>query len=163
MWELEQDAAFFSKGQSAADNNLCVLLAGVCVQMSGGNARYEVLLEAQTSDEGTWLRGPHPEAGFIPFCRDSFEGDMRLRVWRSRGLLQRLVDALMGAGGEGRRGKLVLDASSATGAVESGGGPWEEDVWRSECSVPKLVADTLKQPLDLGTLWRWVRSLAGGE
>ena len=71
---------------------------------------YEALVEA-TAEEGagTVLRAPTADRGLAPFCKVSFFGKCRLRVWE--------VDS---AGV--RRAQPMIDARSETAAVEVGGG-----------------------------------------
>lgn len=41
----------------------------------------QVELEATTEDSGIALRAPTTEAGFVPACRDTCSGALRLRIW----------------------------------------------------------------------------------
>lgn len=50
------------------------------MQMVGENHKYKVEVVASTDDEGTMLRGPHEDLGFIPNCKDSFEGTIHLKA-----------------------------------------------------------------------------------
>jgi len=120
------------------------------LQMSGGSATYEVELSVSAEGDGTWLRGPHDHAGFVPFCKDGFNGQMELRVWQRPGLLGKILAALADLFGMQKsrpRGKLVVEAHSAACAVECGGEPWD-GTWESECTVPQLLLDTLRNPVD---------------
>lgn len=63
---------------------------------------YEAVMEATTDKQGTKLRAPTADQGLAPLCRDTFFGNVRLRVWR--------VDR-SGV----RSGTLLVDATSDTG------------------------------------------------
>lgn len=41
-------------------------------------------LEATTQDPGTPLRAPTIESGFVPACKDTCWGDLRLKMWERR-------------------------------------------------------------------------------
>ncbi|GAB4820510.1 hypothetical protein N2152v2_007556 [Parachlorella kessleri] len=47
----------------------------------GRNRRYEAVVEATCESSGTPLRAPTATTGLAPFCRDSFAGQVRMRVW----------------------------------------------------------------------------------
>lgn len=112
------------------------------VQVRGRTGEYRVEIEATTDNSGLLLRGPHEQQGFIPNCRDSFLGSLRLRLWRAPPHPPLLPRPLR------PEPELMLDASTELGAVEVGGRPWE-GTWCSKCTVPQLVRSTLVRPLDL--------------
>lgn len=102
-------------------------------KIEGRSDRYEAIIEASCEPEdGTLLRAPTADQGLAPFCKDSFAGNVRLRLWyRER---------------NGRRGDQILDLRSddASGAVEVGGSLLEEfgggdDTWRVEAEMSPVV------------------------
>uniref|UniRef100_A0A061SAE0 Tocopherol cyclase n=1 Tax=Tetraselmis sp. GSL018 TaxID=582737 RepID=A0A061SAE0_9CHLO len=67
--------------------------------------KHEVLVEASTQADGTPLRAPTGTEGLAPFCRDTFGGECRLRVWERNGF--------------GMRHPVpFIDATSSTAALE---------------------------------------------
>ncbi|KAF5456495.1 hypothetical protein F2P56_025972 [Juglans regia] len=102
--------------------------------MSAENQTHKVTLEATTKDPGTPLRAPTSEAGFAPACKDSCSGVLRLQMW------ERTYD--------GSKGKIILDVTSNTAAVEVGGGPWF-NTWKGETSTPELLRRALGVSLDV--------------
>jgi tocopherol cyclase len=122
---------------------MCYILYDL--QMAGSSQEYRVELEASTEDTGTMLRGPHEDLGFIPNCRDSFEGCLRLRVWRRPPPAAALLP------GVPSEPQLLVDAHSTLAAVEVGGGPWE-GTWQAKCTLPELALAAVTRPLDVGKI-----------
>ena len=106
-------------------------------KIEGRSDRYEAVVEASCAPEdGTLLRAPTADRGLAPFCKDSFAGNVRLRLWHRRG---------------GRRGDLIVDLCSddASGAVEVGGDLLEEGgVWRVEAEMSPVVRGLLGIAVD---------------
>ena len=101
-----------------------------------GSNGYEALVEASCdSKAGAVLRAPTSSQGLAPFCKDTFFGQCRLRVWRT-------VD--------GEKAQF-LDASSSTAALEVGGGAWW-GAWTSKAEMKEPFRTLVKAPLDLGTI-----------
>ncbi|GLC34906.1 hypothetical protein PLESTF_000216600 [Pleodorina starrii] len=102
------------------------------------NERYEALVEATCAQNaGTVLRAPTTSMGLAPFCRDTFFGQCRLRVWRR-------------AGGA-KQGPPLVDATSTTAALEVGGGPWWSS-WRARAEMKEPFRSLVQLPLDVGGL-----------
>ncbi|GAB5358959.1 hypothetical protein AAMO2058_000503800 [Amorphochlora amoebiformis] len=76
---------------------------------------------------GTPLRAPTDGQGLAVVCRDTFEGEVRLKVWEDD--------------------ELLVDAISKDGGLEIGGGPWE-DVWSAEGTYSPAVKALLELDLD---------------
>lgn len=111
-------------------------------RMSAQSAEYEAALEAECEAEaGTVLRAPTANMGLAPFCRDTFAGRCRLRVWRRR------------AGGA--RGQLLLDAMSSSAALEVGGGPWWSS-WSARADMKEPLRSLVQLPIDVGMLGKMV-------
>ncbi|GLJ25407.1 hypothetical protein SUGI_0486400 [Cryptomeria japonica] len=106
--------------------------------MTAQNDLYEVELEVTTQSPGTILRAPTNEAGFVPFCKDTCYGDLKLQIWE----LTR----------DRRRGKVILNGTSDLAAAEVGGGPWYS-TWRKQSSSPALVKPLLGLSLDVEELY----------
>lgn len=97
---------------------------------------YEALVEASCdSKAGAVLRAPTSSQGLAPFCKDTFFGQCRLRVWR-------IVDG---------RKEQVLDSSSSTAALEVGGGAWW-GAWTAKAEMKEPFKTLVRAPLDLGTI-----------
>lgn len=105
--------------------------------IEGSSSEFEAVVEAACLDtDGTPLRAPTVDKGLAPFCRDSFGGDVRLRVWET---------------GNRKRGKnpiIDLHSQGRSGAVEIGGGPWWSD-WAVEAQMSEPVKKLLQIPLDI--------------
>lgn len=97
---------------------------------------YEAVVEADCESPGTPLRAPTADQGLAPFCRDSFAGRVRIRVWE--------------AGRRSAGGAPLVDCTSAgrSAAVEVGGGPWWT-AWSAEASMSAPVKQLLNLPVDL--------------
>ena len=87
--------------------------------MEGKNGDYRAVLEATCASPGTPLRAPTPE-GLVPVCNDSFEGELRLQVWK--------------------RGAKIADARSTNAGLEVGGALWG-------AGSPWVGESRMKQPL----------------
>ncbi|PRW18397.1 tocopherol cyclase [Chlorella sorokiniana] len=110
-------------------------------RISARTAEHEAVVEAVCSAPGTPLRAPTIDEGLTSFCRDSFCGQVRIRVWP--------------AGQTG--GPPLLDCTSAgnSGAVEVGGGPWFS-TWRQQAEMAGPVKQLLNLPLDVEGLAGWL-------
>mmetsp|Transcript_5140 Transcript_5140/g.12420 ORF Transcript_5140/g.12420 Transcript_5140/m.12420 type:complete len:260 (+) Transcript_5140:2-781(+) len=100
--------------------------------MTGTNETHHVQLEATTKSEGTVLRAPTVE-GLNPICKDTFEGELIVRVWEKR-----------------RDGglKLVIEKKSTTAALEVGGGPWW-DSWEGSAEMKEPLRTLTNLPINL--------------
>ena len=87
--------------------------------MEGENGDYRAVLEATCASPGTPLRAPTPE-GLVPVCNDTFEGEIRLQVWK--------------------RGAKIADARSTNAGLEVGGALWG-------AGSPWVGESRMKQPL----------------
>ncbi|EIE26754.1 tocopherol cyclase [Coccomyxa subellipsoidea C-169] len=99
------------------------------------NSQYEALVEAGCSSPGTPLRAPTADRGLDVFCRDSFHGEVRLRVWRrdSAGV---------------RRTEPLIDLHTNDGAVEVGGGPWWS-TWQAQAEMQQPLKSIVGLPVDV--------------
>lgn len=113
--------------------------------IEGSNAQYDAVIEAECQSPGTPLRAPTADLGLAPFCRDSFAGKVRIRVWA--------------AGGKDAGAQPLLDCVSEgwSGAVEVGGGPWWA-AWSTEARMAEPVRRLLNLPLDVEALGDMVPS-----
>ncbi|XP_030543092.1 tocopherol cyclase, chloroplastic-like [Rhodamnia argentea] len=102
--------------------------------MEAGNETHKVVVEATTKDPGTTLRAPTAEAGLAPACKDSCFGDLKLQIWERRY--------------DGSKGKMILDMTSNTAAVEIGGG-LRFNTWKGKTSTPDLRGRALSVPVDV--------------
>ncbi|KXZ53182.1 hypothetical protein GPECTOR_7g1074 [Gonium pectorale] len=109
------------------------------------NSSYEALIEATCEPEaGTVLRAPTTASGLAPFCKDTFFGRCRLRLWRRSGA--------------GKQGAPLMDATSSTAALEVGGGPWWSG-WRAKADMKEPFRSLVQLPLDVGGLSRGLPDL----
>ena len=116
----------------------------------GGDGEIEAVLEAECdADAGTVLRAPTGSRGLAPFCRDTFAGRVRLRVWRRRG--GRAAWAGSGGGGGGKAPAPLLDVSSENGALEVGGGPWVGE-WTARAAMREPFRSLVRLPIDVGAV-----------
>ncbi|CAK0735183.1 hypothetical protein CVIRNUC_000540 [Coccomyxa viridis] len=99
------------------------------------NAEYEALVEAKCKSPGTPLRAPTADRGLDVFCRDSFFGQVRLRVWR------RVANGA-------QQQELLCDLSSKRGAVEVGGGPWWS-TWSAQAKMREPLKTLVSLPVDI--------------
>lgn len=137
------------------------------MQVSASAGRYIIEIECHSSSSPTWMLGPHKDLGFVPYCRDSFEGKMRIRIWRQNGLLSVIWNTIRSLftgptldstsathdtethGTQTKnRGKLIVDATSDAPALECGGGQWD-DTWSVDSSPSKLLISMIARPIDL--------------
>jgi len=100
------------------------------IEASTADGAFRALVEASASGEGTLLRAPTDE-GLQVVCRDTFQGDVRLRVWE--------------------RGQLVLDVESRLAGLEVGGGPWLGP-WEAEARMEEPYRSLSMAPLDAEAL-----------
>lgn len=106
------------------------------------NDEYEALVEASCSPgAGAVLRAPTTAMGLAPFCKDTFFGQCRLRIWRRRGGVQ--------------TGMPLVDATTSTAALEVGGGPWWSS-WRTKAAMKEPFRSMVTLPLDVGALGNMV-------
>ncbi|KAL6747380.1 tocopherol cyclase-domain-containing protein [Haematococcus lacustris] len=114
-------------------------------RMRAVSGEHEVELEAECSpDTGTVLRAPTIAAGLAPFCKDTFQGKARLRVWlrgmRASGAAQPLIDA-----------------STTSAALEVGGGPWWT-TWSAKAAMREPFRSLVQLPLDVAAISKLVPS-----
>jgi len=100
----------------------------------GRSDKYEALVEASTDKPGTPLRAPTPDEGLAPFCRDTFAGTTRLRIW------ERDVFGM-------RKPIALVDATSTSAALEVGGGPWWSS-WKASAEMKEPLRSFLNLPID---------------
>ncbi|GAX74585.1 hypothetical protein CEUSTIGMA_g2033.t1 [Chlamydomonas eustigma] len=113
------------------------------------NDEYEALVEASCSeDAGMVLRAPTFTQGLAPFCKDTFYGRCRLRIWRLRGKAH-------GWKGVGNGEIPLIDATSTTAALEVGGGPWWTP-WVAEAAMKEPFRSLVQLPVDVGLLGNMV-------
>lgn len=97
---------------------------------------YEACIEATAGpDDGTVLRAPTEKQGLIPLCQDTFLGKVRLQLWR------------LDKHGQ-RDGGPVLDTSSTSGALETGGGPWPA-TWIAQAKMQQPLKSIVQIPIDV--------------
>ncbi|DBA67375.1 TPA: hypothetical protein ACH3X2_001667 [Trebouxia sp. C0005] len=97
---------------------------------------YEACVEATAGpDDGTVLRAPTEKQGLIPLCQDTFLGKVRLQLWR------------LDKHGQ-REGSPVLDTSSTSGALETGGGPWPA-TWEAQAKMQQPLKSIVQIPIDV--------------
>jgi len=92
-------------------------------RMSGKSGNLAVELNATTDSLGTLLRAPTTAEGLTTKCRDTFDGHVSLKVWED--------------------GKLFLDLTSETAALEVGGGPWWGP-WESKAIMKEPLRTLLR-------------------
>ncbi|CAM6089266.1 unnamed protein product [Calypogeia fissa] len=102
-------------------------------KMSASNQYYKVKLEATTDGPGVTLRAPTSDAGLAPFCRDSFEGKLRLQLW-----------AISVSGPD----SLILDTTSTMAALETGGAPWYT-TWKQTSQVQDPLRTIVGLPVNV--------------
>jgi len=100
----------------------------------GMSEKYEVMVEAATSQPGTPLRAPTATEGLAPFCRDTFAGKCRICIW------ERDVFGL-------RKGRPSLDAVSTSAALEVGGGPWWSG-WKAQARMSEPIRALINLPIE---------------
>jgi len=104
-------------------------------EMRGTNRDVEVTLTSTCAARaGTLLRAPTADQGMVPFCKDTFAGEMTLRVRR-----------MDGPGGA--PGTVVVEATSRDAALEVGGGPWWE-TWESQAVMREPLKSLLQLPVE---------------
>lgn len=110
---------------------------------SATNAKYHAALEVTCGSPGTPLRAPTAESGLAPFCRDSFAGEARLRVWTVQTKERR----------EKVPAELLFDCRSEgkSAAVEVGGGPWWQS-WSTDAEMAPPVKALLNIPVDIESI-----------
>ncbi|CAL5225421.1 g8236 [Coccomyxa viridis] len=102
------------------------------------NEDYEGLVEATCDSPGTPLRAPTADRGLDVYCRDSFFGKVRVRVWRRD------------ANGS-RQPQAFIDLTSKQGAVEVGGGPWWS-TWSAQAKMQEPLKSLVSLPVDVDWL-----------
>lgn len=85
--------------------------------MTATNDYYSVELEGMTNQSGTLVRVPTVD-GLQFRCRDTTQGDLRLRLWEKNS----------------PNSPPILQANSSLAGLETGGEPWQE-TWRSPVSA----------------------------
>jgi len=113
--------------------------------------QYEAVVEAQCEkDAGTVLRAPTIAQGLAPFCKDTFNGRARLRVWR------RTARGPGGGSGAGSRTNTpFIDAVTTSAALEVGGGPWWA-AWSAKAAMKEPFKTLVQLPIDVGALGKLV-------
>ena len=105
------------------------------------------------------VRVPTAE-GMVDGSRETFDGKMRVRVWRVDGVEGGIPGGLPEPGSGGalddafcapEGGVLLLDTSSEHAALELGGEPWEE-AWEGGCDVSPLARAVLGADVPLEQL-----------
>ena len=81
----------------------------------------------KTDSPGTVLRAPTVE-GLNPVCKDTFEGEITMKVWD--------------------KDRLIINLKSDTAALEVGGGPWW-DSWEGSAEMKEPLRTLLQVPLDI--------------
>lgn len=104
---------------------------------------FEVSLEATTDTPGCTLRAPTADMGLAPFCKDTFAGKLKLKIWERR---------------SGIRGQVILDAASDMCALEVGGGPWYS-TWKTKARVQEPLQSLLRYSVDVERLFNPVPQL----
>jgi tocopherol cyclase len=113
------------------------------------DAQHEAVLEAECDPgAGTVLRAPTMAKGLAPFCRDTFAGRVRLRVWRRR--------QQQGVGGGASSSSSpspppLVDVYSDNGALEVGGGPWVGE-WSARAAMREPFRSLVQLPIDVGAV-----------
>jgi len=105
--------------------------------------QYEVSLEATADTPGCTLRAPTSDAGLAPFCKDTFAGKLKLKLWERA---------------SGMRGNLILDTTSDMCALEVGGGPWYS-TWKTKARVQEPLQSLLRYNVDVESLFNPVPQL----
>lgn len=111
-----------------------------CWRAEGSFEEMRVLIEAScdpAADPGVLVAVPTAE-GMVDGSRETFEGKLRVRMWRCNDEGGRQRDSPAATGGE----TLLVDAHSVRCALELGGGPWEH-AWQGECKVNDLARAVL--------------------
>eukprot|EP00195_Chlamydomonas_chlamydogama_P014697 CAMPEP_0202899352 /NCGR_PEP_ID=MMETSP1392-20130828/7616_1 /ASSEMBLY_ACC=CAM_ASM_000868 /TAXON_ID=225041 /ORGANISM="Chlamydomonas chlamydogama, Strain SAG 11-48b" /LENGTH=470 /DNA_ID=CAMNT_0049585515 /DNA_START=249 /DNA_END=1661 /DNA_ORIENTATION=+ len=108
--------------------------------MRARNDRYEAVVEASCApNAGMVLRAPTIAQGLAPFCKDTFFGTCRLRVWRRT------------AGSSTSSTTPFIDVSSNTAALEVGGGPWWSS-WAARAAMKEPFRSLVQLPIDVGAI-----------
>ena len=137
---LSVSGGWSSKGERARECAAAILF-------SAETATHEVELEARCAGRGTPLRAPTESRGLAVLCRDSFAGELTIRLYEKTGK----------KGGKGGKGKgkgdrkLVVELESKRAAVETGGGPWGE-TWAAAAAMRQPFRSLVKAPVDPGRI-----------
>lgn len=107
-------------------------------RMKASTALYEVELEATAKEPGTTLKAPTDEAGLAPFCKDTFYGNLKLKIWERTP--------------SGERGKVILSVTSNLAALEVGGGPWYSS-WKRRSETENIIKPIVGLPVDVESLY----------
>ena len=100
--------------------------------MHGVNEGFEVFVEGTAvPEDGVVLRAPTLKNGLVPFCKDTFSGQIRLKLVNRRS------------------SQTVIEAGSNTGGLEVGGGPWW-DTWAAKAAMKEPLRSLVKLPIDVG-------------
>ena len=120
------------------------------------NSAYSTLIEGSidesdesSSPSGT-LRCPTEDKGMVPLCRDTFSGNLRVRLWKNS-VEEGDASSIEGLDGITGTGELILDAQSSQAALEVGGGPWDT-TWQSAADVKEPLKSIGAVPVDVNLL-----------
>uniref|UniRef100_A0A7S3VSV1 Tocopherol cyclase n=1 Tax=Dunaliella tertiolecta TaxID=3047 RepID=A0A7S3VSV1_DUNTE len=112
--------------------------------IKAANDKYEAVVEARCSPSaGAVLRAPTADQGLSPACKDTFAGEVRLRVWKRGSPPGSASDVP------------YIDATSRTAALEVGGGPWWS-AWSAKASMKEPFKSLVTLPIDVAALARMV-------
>ena len=98
-------------------------------------------------DAGTPLRAPTVDRGMVPFCKDTFRGDVEVTVVIEKG--KKGTSGGNGSGSGSGSGTVVVDVVSyaESGALEVGGGPWWE-TWEGRAEMREPLRSVVRAPLE---------------
>mmetsp|Transcript_34081 Transcript_34081/g.108304 ORF Transcript_34081/g.108304 Transcript_34081/m.108304 type:complete len:125 (+) Transcript_34081:513-887(+) len=111
--------------------------------MKGKASGYECIVEATCKPtDGCVLRAPSAE-GLRPLCKDTFFGELRVRVWDRRNAPSDKPGRVVG--------DPLLDVTSDLCGLEVGGGPWWSK-WAASSKMAEPFGSLLRLPVPLDTL-----------
>jgi len=121
-------------------------------KIEASNEHWEAVVEAECTAPGTPLRAPTADLGLAPFCRDSFAGKVRIRIWEAGKKKKKNYNSDKGGGSEGAPLPVVdCESEGLSGAVEVGGGPWWTE-WNTKAEMAEPVRQLLNLPIDMEAL-----------
>jgi tocopherol cyclase len=107
-----------------------------------GEHPFEIEFELQCDPKttpGLVFRAPTYDAGLVRFCRDTFEAECTLSLWRLEWSNQTRSYV------RSAEPPLIDRAKSRQGGAEVGGGPWW-DTWRGEARLKRPIKALLRLP-----------------